>query len=243
MKKSGAYMEKERAVQIESFARTLGISFHNWDLLDRALTHTSYANENKVRHIHHNERLEFLGDAILDLVVGEYLFLHFPDMPEGDLTKARASVVSEAPLAACSAAFGMGQYLRLGKGEMASGGSQRASILADAFEAVVGAIYLDASYGEARRFILSHLKRYLDLVDSGEYGKDYKTLFQEFVQRDGEQLIEYVLLREEGPDHNKTFYMAVRVQGKILGEGSGKTKKDAEQQAAYEALQALRALS
>ena len=163
-------------------------------------------------------------------------------MPEGELSKARASVVSEAPLAAVCATFDMGDYILLGKGELASGGRKRASILADAFEAVVGAIYIDSSYEEARKFILHQLKDYLSLVASGDYGKDYKTLFQEFVQRDGEQKITYVLRREEGPDHDKTFYMEVIVAGKVLGEGSGKTKKDAEQHAAHEALKRLHAI-
>ena len=153
-----------------------------------------------------------------------------------------ASVVSEAPLAAVCATFDMGDYILLGKGELASGGRKRASILADAFEAVVGAIYIDSSYEEARKFILHQLKDYLSLVASGDYGKDYKTLFQEFVQRDGEQKITYVLRREEGPDHDKTFYMEVIVAGKVLGEGSGKTKKDAEQHAAHEALKRLHAI-
>lgn len=234
-------MKKSRLEQLDKFMRQLEIPFTDVTLLDCALTHSSYANE-APEPVRYNERLEFLGDAILDFVVGEYLFLHYPDMPEGDLSKARASVVSEAPLAKCSAGFGMGEYLLLGKGEMASGGRDRPSILADAFEAVVGAIYIDSSYEQARAFILRLLQPYLTLVDSGNYGKDYKTLFQEYVQRDGEQQIHYSLSREEGPDHNKTFYMKVLVNGKTLGEGSGKSKKDAEQQAAFEALKRLGAL-
>ena len=142
-----------------------------------------------------------MGDAILDLVVGEYLFKTYPEMPEGELSKARASVVSESPLAACCAGFHMGDYILLGNGELASGGRLRASILADAFEAVVGAIYIDSSYEAARSFILYQLRDFLALVESGHYGKDYKTVFQEFIQRDGEQKIDYELCREEGPDH------------------------------------------
>ena len=232
-------MKTDRKEQLEKFIDVLGLSsFHNLLILDQALTHSSYANENKAKHGYYNERLEFLGDAILDLVVGEYLFLQYPHMPEGELSKARASVVSETPLASVCAKFHMGDYILLGKGELASGGRTRASILADAFEAVVGAIYIDSSYEEARKFILHQLKDYLSLVATGEYGKDYK----EFVQRDGEQKIEYVLCREEGPDHNKTFYMEVIVNGNTLGEGAGKTKKDAEQHAAHEALLRLHAL-
>ena len=236
-------MKGERKRQLERFVLTLGLPrFHDLNLLDRALTHSSYANENKFHHIFHNERLEFLGDAILDLVVGEYVYRHYPNMPEGELSKARASVVSETPLASVGCDFQMGDYLLLGKGEAATGGKTRPSILADAFEAVVGAIYLDSSYQAAQTFILCRLRPYLQLVDSGNYGKDYKTLFQEFVQRKGEQSIAYFLDHEEGPDHNKTFYMAVAVNGRVLGKGAGKTKKDAEQHAAHEALKTLNAL-
>jgi ribonuclease III len=235
-------MKKERKEQLKKFIQVMEISFHDLNLLDKALTHSSYANENKNKHVQHNERLEFLGDAILDLVVGEYLFKKYPEMPEGELSKARASIVSESPLAACCTVFRMGDYILLGNGELASGGRLRASILADAFEAVVGAIYIDSSYEAARSFILYQLRDFLAIVESGHYGKDYKTVFQEFIQRDGEQKIDYELCREEGPDHDKTFYMEVIVNGKVLGGGSGKTKKDAEQQAAHEALEKLHAL-
>lgn len=234
-------MDTERKQQLEQFIQVLGLKeFHNLLILDQALTHSSYANENKASHGYYNERLEFLGDAILDLVVGEYLFLHYPNMPEGELSKARASVVSETPLASVCAKFHMGDYILLGKGELATGGRTRPSIMADAFEAVVGAIYIDSSYEEARKFILHQLKGYLDLVKSGHYEKDYKTLFQEYVQQKGPQHIEYELCRSEGPDHDKTFYMEVKVNGKVLGEGSGKTKKDAEQHAAHTALMNLK---
>lgn len=236
-------MDKGRREQLEKFIHVVGLpAFHNLLILDQALTHSSYANENKSRHGYYNERLEFLGDAILDLVVGEYLFLQYPHMPEGELSKARASVVSETPLAAVCSTFHMGEYILLGKGELASGGRTRASIMADAFEAVVGAIYIDSSYEEARKFILHQLKDYLALVATGDYGKDYKTLFQEYVQRDGEQHIQYNLCREEGPDHDKTFYMEVVVNGTVLGEGAGKTKKDAAQHAAHAALKRLHAI-
>ena len=165
-------MDTERKQQLEQFIQVLGLKeFHNLLILDQALTHSSYANENKASHGYYNERLEFLGDAILDLVVGEYLFLHYPNMPEGELSKARASVVSETPLASVCAKFHMGDYILLGKGELATGGRTRPSIMADAFEAVVGAIYIDSSYEEARKFILHQLKSYLDLVKSGHYEK------------------------------------------------------------------------
>ncbi len=237
-------MNKARKDQLRRFTELLNLPpFHNWHLLDQALTHSSYTNEDRTHHSIHNERLEFLGDAVLDMVVGEYLFRRYPDMPEGNLTKARASVVSEEPLACVCASFQMGSFLLLGKGEALTGGRTRNSIMADAFEAVVGAVYIDCSYTAARDFILKQLDKYLQLVDKGIYGKDYKTYFQELLQRDGAQDIRYRLCREEGPDHNKTFFMEVTVNGEIMGTGSGKTKKSAEQHAAYKALEKMNALS
>lgn len=233
-------MKPERKKQLEQCISLLGLpSFRNLQLLDTALTHSSYANENKGQHVHFNERLEFLGDAILDLVIGEYLFMQYPEMTEGELSKARASVVSEMPLASVFGSYQIGNYMLMGRGEQLSGGRTRTSILADAFEAVVGALYIDHSYSAARIFILHQLKGYLDLVATGNYGKDYKTVFQEYIQRNGEQHIAYTLCREEGPDHDKTFYMEVTVNGAVLGEGKGKTKKDAEQHAACVALKKL----
>ena len=150
-------MKPERKAQLEKCIAILGLpAFRNLQLLDAALTHSSYANENKNRHVHFNERLEFLGDAILDLVIGEYLFMHYPHMPEGELSKARASVVSEMPLASVFESYHIGDYMLMGRGEQLSGGRTRTSILADAFEAVVGAVYIDHSYGAARTFILHH---------------------------------------------------------------------------------------
>ena len=237
-------MNKARKEQLERFTELLHLHpFSDWRLLDQALTHSSYTHEDKTHHSLHNERLEFLGDAVLDMVVGEYLYRRYPDMPEGKLTRARASVVSEEPLACACAAFHMGDYLLLGRGEVRTGGRTRNSIMADAFEAVVGAIYMDASYSAAREFILTQLDKYLQLVDKGVYGKDYKTYFQELLQRDGTQDIHYHLCHEEGPDHNKTFFMEVVVNGVTMGTGSGKTKKSAEQHAAYAALEKMDALS
>ena len=230
-------MNDTRKKALEEFVILLGLpAFQHLQYLDIALTHSSYANENKEKRVCFNERFEFLGDAILDLVIGEYLFLHYPEMTEGELSKARASVVSEMPLASVFGKYKVGDYMLMGRGELHTGGRTRTSILADAFEAVVGAIYLDHSYREARNFILHQLKGYLELVATGNYGKDYKTLFQEYVQQEGEKHIAYILDREEGPDHDKTFYMTVKVNGKALGEGKGKTKKSAEQHAAHEAL-------
>ncbi len=235
---------KERRQTREELLRglvhTLNLPIQNLTLLDVALTHTSFANENKHATIHHNERLEFLGDAVLDLIVAEYLFLHYPQMSEGELTRAKAAIVCEASLAAASRKLGYGDYLRLGRGEMHSGGRERPSILADTFEAVLGAIYLECSQEETEAFVLSHLQEALHRIEEGHFDEDYKTLLQEYVQRDGEHKVEYVLVEETGPDHNKSFVMAAVVDGSELGQGTGKSKKMAEQEAAKVAYASLR---
>lgn len=227
---------EERLAEVRTFAEHNGIPMRNFGLLDVALTHTSYANEHKNKVIHDNERLEFLGDAVLDLVVGEYLFLRFPDWPEGELTRAKASVVCKPACAECAAKFHVGDYMLLGKGEEMSGGRSRVSILGNAFEAVIGAIYLDNNYEVASRFILGHMKKFLDLVDRGEYDHDYKTDLQEIVQKHGDVDIHYEVIRDEGPDHDKTIWMQITVNGKPMGTGMGKNKKEAAQKAAKEAI-------
>ncbi len=237
------YTSQPAQVRIDSLcglARLLSLPIKNIQLLDQALTHTSYANEHRQAKVVHNERLEFLGDAILDLVVGEYLFKTYPHMPEGELTKARASIVCEETLSACSKAIGLGKYLLLGKGEKASGGAERASILADAFEALLGAIYIDCSYEVVESFVLSQLQGALIAVDEGTFEQDYKTLLQEFVQRKGEQDIRYELLASMGPDHNKIFTMVACINGVYYESGVGKSKKEAEQQAAKLTLDKIR---
>lgn len=231
---------KSREEQLRGLIAKLNVPIKNIQLLNCALTHTSYANEARNNCIHHNERLEFLGDAVLDLIVGSYLFLNYPQMTEGELTRAKAAVVCETSLAKCSRALGYGEYLRLGKGELNSGGRNRPSILADTFEAVIGAIYLDSDFEETEKFVLSHLKKPLECVESGEYDDDdFKTLLQEYVQRNGEQQIEYRLEYSAGPDHDKTFGMEVLVNGNVYGSGIGKSKKDAEQGAAQKAYRYL----
>lgn len=227
---------EERLAEVRTFAEHNGIPMRNFGLLDVALTHTSYANEHKNKVIHDNERLEFLGDAVLDLVVGEYLFLRFPEWPEGELTRAKASVVCKPACAECAAKFHVGDYMLLGKGEEMSGGRSRVSILGNAFEAVIGAIYLDNNYEVASRFILGHMKKFLDLVDRGEYDHDYKTDLQEIVQKHGDVDIHYEVVRDEGPDHDKTIWMQITVNGKPMGTGMGKNKKEAAQKAAKEAI-------
>ncbi len=230
---------EKRLEKVRTFAAEQGIPVHNVELLNRALTHTSYANEHREEHVHDNERLEFLGDAVLDLVIGEYLFLKYPEWTEGELTRAKASVVCESALAPRSEFFRVGEYLLLGRGEEQTGGRTRASILADAFEAIIGAVYIDTSYEQAAAFILTHLQMYLDRIDAGNYTHDYKTDLQELVQAKGETEIRYQLEHDEGPDHDKTFYMGVYINGEQYGTGTGKSKKEAAQQAAREALTAL----
>ena len=229
-----------RLTQLRQFAEDNNIPVQNIQLLNTALTHTSYANEHKNEVIHDNERLEFLGDAVLDLVVGEYLFLRFPYWPEGDLTRAKASVVCKPACAACAANFKIGDYLLLGKGEEMSGGRTRVSILGNAFEAVIGAIYLDNDYQTAARFILGHMKSFLDAIDIGDYDRDYKSDLQELVQRHGDVNIHYEVVRDEGPDHDKTIWMEILINGKNMGRGMGKSKKEATQLAAKEAIGRIR---
>lgn len=199
-----------------------------------ALTHPSYVFENPQFGKENNQRLEFLGDAILDFVIAEYLYLSYPDRPEGELTKMRAAVVNETTLARKAHEIELGQELLLGKGELVSGGRERPSILADAWEAVVGAIYLQYGFQEARRVILELLKPSIDEVAKGNYG-DYKTVLQEKAQRE-EKEVSYQILLEEGPDHNKCFTAGVFLEGDLMGKGMGRTKKEAEQHAARQVL-------
>lgn len=206
-------------------------------LFTTALTHPSYLFENPQSGVENNQRLEFLGDAILDFVVAEYLYLNYPDRPEGELTKMRAAVVNETTLARIAQMIKLGQELLLGKGEQVSGGRERPSILADAFESVVGAIYLQYGLQEARRMILELLKPEIAEVAEGNYG-DYKTLLQEKAQRE-EAEVSYRILAEEGPDHNKRFTAGVFLQGELKGQGIGRTKKEAEQRAAQQVLEEL----
>jgi ribonuclease-3 len=206
-------------------------------LLTTALTHPSYLFENPQSGLENNQRLEFLGDAILDFVVAEYLYLNYPERPEGELTKMRAAVVNETTLARKAKHIHLGEELLLGKGEQVSGGRERPSILADAWEAVVGAIYLQYGLQEARRVILEMLKSEIAEVAQGNYG-DYKTMLQEKAQRE-ETEVSYRILAEEGPDHNKRFTAGVFLQGNLMGKGIGRTKKEAEQRAAQQVLEEL----
>ena len=221
------------------FEKNIGYKFKEESLLKEALTHSSYANEHKNLNIKDNERLEFLGDAILDLVVSDFLYKKHPDLPEGDLSKLRASIVCEAFLIKAAKEINLGKFLHLGKGEEMTGGRERTSILADAFEAVIGAIYLDGELGQAKDFINQFIISFMDSLTEGRRIEDYKTHLQEIIQRDGSQSLSYVVVSEEGPDHDKCFSVNVMRNDLVLGTGKGKTKKEAEQQAAYVALDKL----
>lgn len=236
-------LDTNRANQLAVLCEAINIKFSNFELLHQALTHSSFANESKNQGIAYNERLEFLGDAVLDLVISEYLFRQFPNLPEGELTKARAMVVCEPTLARHASDLKIGQYLLLGKGEASSGGRHRISILADAYEAVIGAIYLDSGFSNAAQFVIEQLSEDLLLIERGEYLKDYKTLLQEVVQKNGDSKISYEIIGEWGPDHDKTFDSAVLVNMAQLGHGTGRSKKEAEQRAARQALIKLDVIS
>lgn len=215
----------------------LGYHFKNKSYLRTALTHSSYANETKAPG-GSNERLEFLGDSILGWVVADYLFKHFPDLPEGDLTKKRAALVCEKACCGFSTQLNVGKYLLLSHGEQNSGGRTRSSILADAFESIIAAIYLDGGLEEARKFILRFV---LPLMQSAKPKafKDYKTMLQEIIQQHPEERLEYVLTGESGPDHDKHFTVEVHLNSNVIGKGGGRSKKEAEQQAAREALELM----
>ena len=209
------------------------------ELLNIALTHSSYANESKGK-FQHNERLEFLGDSILSLIVSEYLFLKFPDVSEGNLTKLRAGVVSERSLVNIASEIDLGKYILLGKGEEGTGGRKRASILADAFESLIAAIYLDGGIEQAKAFVLKYIKEYIVWGINGKGFRDYKTELQEILQQESDKEIDYRIVEESGPDHDKAFVAKVYYGGEAIGNGFGKSKKEAEQQAACSALDAMR---
>lgn len=215
----------------------LNHEFKNKLFLKNSLTHSSYANENKLGIINSNERLEFLGDAILNLIVSQYLYKKYPHYPEGELTKIRAKVVCESSLAYIARKIGVGDYLLLGKGEEATGGRERESILADTVEAMIGAVYMDSDFQTANKHLLKQFENdIVKAVNKGELFFDYKTELQEKYQKQSNSKIEYNIYDEEGPEHNKTFFMNVILNGKILGSGKGKNKKEAEQMAAKVAL-------
>ena len=218
---------------LRAFQEKIGYEFENRNLLLQALTHSSYANEKHMRKLSDNERLEFLGDAVLEIISSDYLFDNYPELPEGELTKLRASIVCEPTLALCAAEMSLGDYLLLGKGENQTGGRNRKSILSDALEAVIGAIYLDGGFTSAKEFVLKYI---LTDIEHKQLFYDSKTILQEWVQAKNGIELEYHLLEESGPDHAKNFTIEVIIGGEVMGTGSGHTKKAAEQEAAYHAL-------
>ena len=224
---------------LQVLEKKLGYTFRCKEQLQAALYHSSYANEHRCCGVSSNERLEFLGDAVLGLVTADYLYHKHPDLPEGDLTRMRAALVCEESLYEVAQRLGLGSELRLGKGEEAGGGRHRASILADATEAVFAAVYLDGGITAASALIhrvLLDVERE-EVVE--ERRRDYKTLLQEHIQRKAGQELTYCMVREEGPDHAKTFVTEVRLNGTAIGEGSGHSKKESEQMAAKSALEKL----
>lgn len=216
----------------------IGYHFKNPELLSVALTHSSFANEHKSQHIKYNERLEFLGDSVLSVVVSDYIFKNCPELPEGELTKLRSYLVCERSLFNFAKQIDLGKYLRLSKGERNNGGAQRPSILADAFEAVIAAIYIDGGIEPASKHILNFV---IPEIKNKKKKKinDYKTTLQEIIQKNPGEQLEYVLIKESGPDHNKHFVVEVHLNSNVIGKGGGRSKKEAEQQAAREALELM----
>ena len=221
---------------IEQIEKAINYKFKNKKLIKQALSHSSYANERKHPELC-NERLEFLGDSVLSLVVSEYLYTHI-SVPEGELTKMRASLVCEKSLHIFAKQINLGECLYLGKGEENTGGRERPSILADAFEAVIAAVYLDGGLEAARKHILRFIPKDIEIKKAPIFS-DFKTVLQEVVQMNPEERIEYVLIGEDGPDHNKRFKVEVCLNDQVIGKGTGRSKKEAEQLAAKEALELM----
>ncbi|XCP83646.1 ribonuclease III [Roseburia hominis] len=222
---------------IKELQEKIGYHFKSSELLNQALTHSSYVNEHHLKRNDCNERLEFLGDAVLELISSEILFSSTPEMPEGDMTKLRASMVCEKSLAYCARALGLGKYLFLGRGEDTMGGRRRASVISDALEALIGAIYLDGGFANAKEFISRFV---MNDLEGKRLFFDSKTILQEMVQGSHDNKLNYQLVKEEGPDHNKVFQVQVLLGDVCYGEGCGRTKKSAEQAAAFHAILKLR---
>ncbi len=223
---------------IKDLETAIGYRFNNITLLQNALAHSSYANERWRDSLKSNERLEFLGDSILGMVVAEYLYRNFPDRPEGELTRMRADMVCETSLAAVADKIGLGEHLLLGHGEERFGGRKRASILADAVESVIAACFLDGGMEAAKSFVTKYILTEVPVKQL--HNADYKTALQELVQQKKDQALAYALIGESGPDHDKQFQVQVLLNGMPIGEGIGRSKKRAEQDAAHNALEAMK---
>ena len=227
----------ENHTLLKELQQKIDYQFKDENLLFTAVTHSSYANEHKLHKIHHNERLEFLGDAVLEIVSSDFLFKNFPDMAEGQMSKKRASLVCEPTLAYCARQIGLGKYLMLGKGEDMGGGRNRDSILSDALEAVIGSIYLDGGLNKASKFIMTHV---LNDIEHKAMFQDSKTILQEILQKNHRDPITYEVVDMKGPEHNRMFVMQVKLGDAVIGQGSGRTKQAAGQEAAYHAILALK---
>lgn len=217
----------------------IGYTFKDKALLKTALTHSSYANESRDKRVECNERVEFLGDSVLSLVTSDYIYRQYRQTPEGELTKIRATVVCEQALHEVATNLGINDYLLLGKGEEAGGGRRRPSILADAMESIIGAIYLDGGFEAAQTFVLSFIKPKIALAAKGKTFRDYKTMLQEIVQKSKEEVLSYRLVSESGPDHDKHFVVEALLNSNVFSVGEGRSKKEAEQMAAKSALRLM----
>lgn len=232
-------LEREKYMEytLNKLEKRIGYSFQDKKLLEHAMIHSSYANEHHLGKLGCNERLEFLGDAVLEVVSSDFLFRTFPEMPEGDMTKTRASLVCEPTLAFCAQEIDLGGFLLLGKGEDATGGRGRDSVVSDAMEALIGAIYLDGGFANAKEFINRFI---LKDLENKKLFYDSKTILQEIVQAHFKEELSYHLVGEEGPDHDKTFQVELQIGEQVYGIGKGRTKKSAEQEAAYKTILMLR---
>lgn len=232
-------IEKKRKIELDKLLKNLSLKCENYDRLDLALTHSSYTFENKLSSLENNERLEFLGDAVLKLVSSEYLHNRFPSYNEGDLTKIRAILISDNTLAKIAKKINLGKYLKMGYHEDKAGGRERSSTIACSFEALLGALYLDGLKEDLENFLNNLLDEEVTAIDSSASKYNHKALLQEYTQANGQELPEYIVIGEEGPPHNKTFKVLVTVQGKACGFGLGKSKKIAQQNAAEVAVAKL----
>ncbi|ADK81015.1 ribonuclease III [Sediminispirochaeta smaragdinae] len=221
----------ERKRELQLFEKHVGIRFRKLEFLNLAFSHRSFANEQGT-NVDNNEKLEFLGDSVLGLVVSEYLFALLPDKAEGDLARVKSFVVSEDSLAEIARKIKVDNYILIGKGEEYSGGRNKKAILADCMEAIIGSFYLDSGFKAARSFVLKYLIPEINKVLENRHKKDYKTLLQEYVQKQFKSYPRYSLVKKTGPDHDRTFWIEVKIDGKVYGPGKGKNKKEAEQHAA-----------
>lgn len=224
-------------MDLEKLENEIKYTFKNKELLKKALTHTSYANEKRIES---NEKLEFLGDSILEFISSKYLYSNYPSLKEGEMTKVRATVVCEKSLYKIAKKHNFSEFLYLGKSEQLTGGKDRPAILADSVEAIIAAMYLDGGLKEVEKFIINNLKEEIEIATKHVGDRDYKTVLQEKLQEHGDVRIVYEITKEEGPDHNKSFEAQVSLNGKVLAKGKGKSKKEAHMQAAKKALENMK---